>query len=84
MGKTKDEQFVLCAYEAALHAAGGSEDLQIPLNKYAIGSKCGLAQRGVDAICKQLSRSNFVKRVSDTEIILTKQGEELAQTLLKG
>jgi predicted transcriptional regulator len=75
--KTPDERFILAAYETA-QAAGDSETL---LDRYEIGKKSGLNPKAVNAICKLLVQANFIKKVGETEIILTKNGESLALRL---
>lgn len=77
--RTPDERFILCAYQTA-QALG---DLSSPLNRYEIGRLSGLHPKGVDAICKLLIQANFIKKFSEEEIYLTKNGEELAIRLIK-
>lgn len=74
---TPDERFILCAYQTA-QALG---DLSAPLNRYDIGRQAGITAKGVNAICKLLVQANFIKKVSDDEIYLTKNGEQLALRL---
>ena len=76
--KTPDERFIICAYETALK----SGDAQNPVNRYDVGRMVGLHPKGIDAICKLLVQANFIKKSSDTEIYLTKNGEALALRLL--
>lgn len=74
---TADERFILCAYQTA-QALG---DLSATLNRYDIGRQAGITAKGVNAICKLLVQANFIKKVSEEEIYLTKNGEQLALRL---
>lgn len=75
---TPDERFILCAYKTA-RACG---DMSTPLNRYEVGKEAGINPKGVNAICKLLVQANFVKKISDEEIYLTENGEQLALRLL--
>lgn len=77
-GRTKDELFLLCAYEEATKLG----DVNALLDRYAIGRKSGLSERGTNAICNELMRSNFIKRIGEHEMRLTSNGEDLAKRLL--
>lgn len=77
MGTTKDERFVLNIYETAML----KNDPFAPVNRYEVGQRVGLAKTAVDTICKLLIQSNFVKKLGDVEICLTKNGEALALRL---
>lgn len=77
--KTPDERFILSAYEMAM-AAG---EFDSNLDRYEVGRKVGLHPKAVDAICKLLVQANFIKKSSETEIYLTKNGEALALRLLE-
>lgn len=79
--KTADERYIISAYQMA----NDKGDRQAQLNKYEVGQRVGIHPKGVDAISKLLIRSNFIKRVtdSDTDIYLTKNGEQLAERLLQ-
>lgn len=76
---TPDERFILCAYQTA-HALG---DLATPLNRYEVGRQAGITAKGVNAICKLLIQANFIKKSSEEEIYLTKNGEQLALRLIE-
>jgi Mn-dependent DtxR family transcriptional regulator len=78
MSRTKDEQFIIAAYEAAVKI-GEPDSI---LNRYEIGRLVGISEKAVDAICKQLTRANFIKRDGDAEIHLTNNGKDLAMRLL--
>lgn len=77
--RTKDELFILTAYEESLQKG----DLSISLNFYDIGRRSGITEKGVNAICNLLIRSNFIKKINKDEFQLTKHGESLAQRLLE-
>ncbi len=77
--KTKDELFILQLYELT-QEAGRPET---PFNRYQVGKSIGIAERGVDATCALLIRTNFIKKVDQShEIYLTAHGEKLALQLL--
>lgn len=78
MSRTKDEQFIIMAYEVAVKTG----DPFHLLDRYDIGRRCSISAKGVDAISKLLVRSNFIKHVGDTEMHLTENGKRLAERLL--
>ena len=80
MARTKEEQYVLRLYELA----SKSGDLEHPMNRYQVGQAIGFSPRLVETICKELVRSNFIRRLHGDDIRLTQQGERLALLLLKG
>lgn len=77
-GKTKDERFVLAAYESA-RAAG---DVFSPVDRYEMGKKIGINTKTVDTICRLLAQANFIKFLGVTEIHLTENGKALAESLI--
>lgn len=79
MGRTKDEQFILSAYETAL----GMGDINETLDRYEVGKRAGISPKAVDAICQQLNRANFIKKRGEIDICLTSNGEALALRLLQ-
>lgn len=76
---TKDERFIVCAYEAVQKM--GDEDAI--LDRYEVGQASGLTAKGVDAVAKLLMQANFIKLIGKTEMRLTKHGESLALRLLQ-
>lgn len=76
---TKDEHFVVTAYEMANKLG----DLHALLNRYEVGQHCGIAAKGVEAISKLLMQCNFIKLHGKTEMTLTKNGEALALRLIE-
>jgi len=76
MAKTKDEKFIICAYETT----GTIGDLFEPIDRYEIGARVGINRIGVDTICRLLAQANFIKFVGKTEIRLTSNGKELAES----
>lgn len=76
---TKDENFVLSLYEEAR----SSGDVENPIDRYQTGKRAGLNPKAVDAICKLLVKSNFIRKASETEIFLTQNGIALAERLDK-
>jgi hypothetical protein len=77
MQKTKDEKFILSVYAAAM-AKG---DPHAPINRYDVGQSIGLHPKGIDTICQQHLKSNFVKKGEDDDIYLTQNGLELVKRL---
>lgn len=77
--KTKDEQFIIQAYETTLRM----EDPELVMDRYQIGNQCGLSKKSVDATFKLLKRSNFVKNLGDCDMTITEHGKKLAIQLLK-
>lgn len=78
MSKTKDEQFVLWLYQMAKETG----DPENPLNRYDVGVKAGLHEKGVNAICKLLVQANFIKKSGEEDVYLTPHGISLAERLL--
>lgn len=76
--RTKDELFILRAYETAMQKG----DIHTVLNRYEIGQLSGISAKGVDAICNLLGQANFIKKQGKIDFFLTKNGEELALRLL--
>ncbi len=76
--RTKDEIFIIKLYEEAMKQS----EIDDPLDRYKIGDLAGLQQRGVDAICNLLIRSNFIKKKGENEIYITPHGEKLARSLI--
>ena len=74
---TKDERFVLCAYEAAMRLGAADSTL----DRYEVGKTAGLAKIAVDTICNLLAQANFIKKIGKVEIQLTPHGEKLAKQL---
>lgn len=75
---TKDERFIVSAYETAIKTG----DVYAILNRYDVGQLCGITAKGVEAISKLLMQCNFIKLHGKTEMSLTKNGENLALRLL--
>lgn len=74
---TKDEQFLICLYEEASKLG----DLFAPFDRYFIGQKAGLQERGVNAISILLIRANFIKKHGEIEVFFTPHGLKLVQLL---
>ncbi len=75
---TQDEKLMIMLYELSLKAG----DLETKFNRYDLGQKVGLHDRGINAICKLLMQANFIKKSGETDIYLTKNGVDLAIELL--
>jgi len=72
---TKDELFLLKLYEL-----GGVEN---EVDRYLIGRAIGQNTKGVDTIVKHLAQANFVKKGSESSLILTPHGLRLVQEIAK-
>lgn len=76
---TKDEKFITALYQ--MHTAQSEEEFYF--DRYTVGQAAGLSAKGVDAICAQLIRTNFIKRErASPGIQITEQGIRLAKALL--
>ena len=75
--RTKDESFMLKLYEEALK----QQDVEDPLDRYAIGRLAGLQERAVDAICSLLVQANFIKKQGLNDISITSHGIKLVENL---
>ena len=79
MARTKDENFIVCLYENGLRLG----DQETEFNQYEIGAQVGINPKAVDAICKLLIRSNFIKRGEEDHMIyITPHGAGLAVRLI--
>jgi predicted transcriptional regulator len=76
--RTTDEKFIVCLY----NASKAFHDMETPFNRYDVGKKVGIQDRGVNAICKLLLQANFIKNGEGGDVILTKNGEQLALRIL--
>lgn len=77
MAKTKDEKYIICAYEMA--KTKGS--LSNPVNRYEVGTTLGMNPKGVDAVCRWLAQANFIKNSEGAGIVLTDLGKKLVENL---
>ena len=75
--RTKDETFMLRLYEEA----SKQEDIENPLDRYAIGVLAGLQPKAVDAICNLLAQANFIKKQGKVEISITPHGIKLVENI---
>lgn len=75
--RTKDETFMLRLYEEALK----QEDIEDPLDRYAIGVLASLQPKAVDAICNLLAQANFIKKHDKTTISITPHGIKLVESI---
>lgn len=76
--RTQDEKFIITLYELS---SDSGEERPI-FNRYEIGNKTGLHERGVNAICKLLLQANFIKKSDEAHIYITANGASLARRLL--
>ena len=79
MGRTKEEQFLIRLYEVATR---GGDSLGV-VNRYDIGKAVGISPKSIDTMCKQLMRTNFIKRDGEIDVHLTPHGEKLVHSILK-
>lgn len=75
--RTKEEKFLIAAYEVAEQ----SGNLDIELDRYAIGQRLGLHQRGIDTICNVLAQANFIKKRGPVFFIISENGKRLFEEL---
>jgi Mn-dependent DtxR family transcriptional regulator len=78
-GRTPDEKYIICLFEAVQQAG----DIDTLFNRYEIGGLAGINPKGVNAICKLLIQANFIKKRGEEEIVLTPNGQKLAERLLE-
>ncbi len=78
-GRTKDESFMLALYELA--AQQGAWDT--PVDRYEVGVRAGMQKTAVDTICKQLYRTNFIRKNEENEVYLTPHGMKLVDNLME-
>lgn len=76
--RTTDERFILSLYDMARTTG----EISTPCNCYEAGKRASIQPKGVNAICKLLVQANFIKKAGTDEVYLTKNGEDLALTLL--
>lgn len=76
-GRTKDESFMLRLFEEA----SKHEDIEEPLDRYAIGQLVGLQAKAVDTICNLLAQANFIKKHGKVDISITPHGQKLVASL---
>lgn len=74
---TKDENFLIALYEMALSKG----DLETPFDRYVVGQRASITEKGVNAISKLLLRANFIKKKDENEIYLTPHGIKLVDNL---
>lgn len=81
MALTKEEKFIIALYEEALSRAKAKAapdeeiDLDtIEVDSIEIGKRIGMHPTGIDRLCKQLFRSNFIKKREGDLIIITQNG----------
>lgn len=66
---------------AVSETALASGDLKNEVDRYEVGQKMGLHRRGIDTICNQLARANFIKKREGALIIITENGRRLFEQL---
>lgn len=79
MAFTDDEKFMIAVYKFVQD----QEDPQEPFDPIPIGQSIGLNPKGTEGICKNLHRTNFIKKSGEKLFTFTSQGERLVRTLLE-
>jgi Mn-dependent DtxR family transcriptional regulator len=69
-GRTPDEKFLIKVYEVAL-AKG---DPCLPVDYYSVAKSLGQKETAIKNIVKHLAQANFVKKINDMTLSLTKLG----------
>ena len=75
--KTADEKFLLKIYELA----SASGDLKNEVDAIFVGHEIGENDKKIQNIVKLLSRSSFIKKIDDNNVILTQKGIDLVEEL---
>lgn len=78
MAKTKDEKFIICAYEQAQQRG----DLHAPFDRYEIGRLVGINPKGVETICRLLVQANFLRSIDKNFYRFTDHGVKSVENLL--
>lgn len=78
MSKTKDEKFIIRAYEHGVE----NKDLYAPFNRYEIGKQVGINPKGVEAICRLLVQANFLRSLDKNLYRFTDHGIKSVENLL--
>lgn len=81
MSSTKEERFILESYRQA-RAANREHPQEAVLQRYQIGQKVGMGERGVNASFKLFVKANFVQALEEGDFSLSEGGVRLAKTLL--
>lgn len=79
MAFTHDEKFMIAVYKFLQN----QEDPEEPFDPVPIGQSIGLNPKGIEGICKNLRRTNFLKKSGEQHFTLTSQGERLVRSLLE-
>lgn len=75
--RTKEEKFLVAAHEAALLIG----DPEAEVDRYLVGQHIGLHPRGINTICNDLARANFIRKRGEIQITVTDQGRSLIEDL---
>lgn len=81
MSGTKEERYILECYRQA-SAQNRQHPQEVVLDRYQIGEKVGMGERGVNASFKLFVKANFVEPLEEAEFSLTDGGVRLALELL--
>ena len=67
---TQDERFLIKLYETALEEG----DPEGPVNFKKVAKSMGQRETATKTILKTLAQANFIKKIDDTSLYLTKRG----------
>jgi len=76
--RTPDERFILSLFDTVK----GRESRDEPVDRYEVGKQASITPKAADAICRLLIQANFIKKREGSLIMMTRNGEELAERLL--
>ena len=79
MARTKEEKLLLKIFEVAKMQA----NFDLPINVYEIGRSLGQREKSLKTTIQILAQANFIKKIDDENVIITENGKNLAQSLLK-
>lgn len=77
---TKDENFLLKIYETALSQG----DMELQIDFVDLGRALKQKDRAIKTIVRDLTQANFVKKIDESTVVLTKNGINLAQKFKEG
>ncbi len=78
-GQTPDERLMLKFYEIALSQG----DLESPVNIRSAAQQLGQKEIALKNIVKHLAQANFLKKIDDSTIRLTKNGCAFVEDILE-
>ena len=73
-GRTPDERFLFKLYEAVIERGDPHAEIEI----LGIARSLGQKETATKNIIKHLAQANFVKKVGETRVVLTRRGFDFA------